>query len=254
MLDFVSATLVDFVRGNMRLLLKPIFAAALLAVIAAALACGEQGPPPTPTPTPIDPQALLDRTARAVSEVNSFHFVLSHPKGGTPMLDALLIHDGEGDIVKPDKLSVEFGGVFGNIYITASFIGIEGQSYMTNPFSGNWEIVPSEVNPIAFFSPEKGLSAIIAGVHNPTLISSDQDNYRVGGLLPPQALASFFGETIHSEDEADFVSVELTLDAESYLLVGVKLDGRITDGEPPGTVREIAVSGFDEPVEIEPPL
>ena len=125
---------------------------------------------------------------------------------------------------------------------------------MTNPFSGNWEIVPSEVNPISFFSPEKGPLRHNRGVHNPTLISSDQDNYRGGRVLPPQALASFFGETIHSEDEADFVSVELTLDAESDLLVGVKLDGRITDGEPPGTVREIAVSGFDEPVEIEPPL
>ena len=238
----------------MRAFLKSIFLAGLLMAAAAMLSCGEQGPPPTPTPTPIDPQALLERTARAVNAVESFHFVLAHPKGGTPMLDALLIHDGEGDVVKPDKLSVEFGGVFGNIYITADFIAVGGQSYMTNPFSGNWELVPSEVNPISFFSPEKGLAAIIAGVSNPTLIASDPDTYRVGGKLPPQALASFFGETIHSEDVNDFVDVELTLDAESYLLIGVVLDGRITEGEPYDTVREITVSGFDQPVEIEPPL
>ena len=238
----------------MRTILKSILAAALLPAAAAILSCGEQTPPPTPTPTPVDPAVLVSRAAQALGDLDSFHFALSHPEGGTPMLEALLIHDAEGDVVKPDRLAVEFGGVFGNIYITASFISIGEDNFMTNPFSGNWEVVPAEINPIAFFSPERGITNIVGSISKPMLIDSDESGWRVAGLLPPQALESIFGDTIISDDESDWVSVELTLDADSYLMRSVKMEGRITEREPPGTVREITLSGFNEPPEIEPPL
>ena len=238
----------------MRTILKSILAAALLPAAAAILSCGEQIPPPTPTPTPVDPAALVSRAAQGLGGLDSFHFALSHSEGGTPMLEALLIHDAEGDVVKPDRLAVEFGGVFGNIYITASFISIGEDNFMTNPFSGNWEVVPAEINPIAFFSPERGITNIVGSISKPMLIDSDESGWRVAGLLPPQALESIFGDTISSDDESDWVSVELTLDADSYLMRSVKMEGRITEREPPGTVREITLSGFNEPPEIEPPL
>ena len=234
--------------------LKTIFVAALLAAFGVILSCGEQGPPPTPTPTPVDPVALLRQASQAMGELDSFHFVLAHPEGGTPMLDVLLIKDAEGDVVKPDKLAVEFGGVFGgNIYIKASFISIGPDNFMTNPFSGAWESVPADINPIAFFSPERGITNIIDSIQRPELVDSDESGWRIDGLLPPQALEAIFGETINSEDESDWVSVELMLDASAYFLRSVRMEGRITPAEPPGTVREITLSGFNEPSEIEPP-
>lgn len=234
---------------------KAIFVAALLVVAGAISACGEQGPPPTPTPTPVDPAVLVRQASQALGELDSFHFVLAHPEGGTPMLDVLLIQDAEGDVVKPDRLAVEFGGVFGgNIYIKANFISIGPDNFMTNPFSGAWERVPAEINPIAFFSPERGITNIFGNISNPRLLESDGPGWRVAGEIPPQALGSIFGQTISSDDQSDWVSVELTLDAGTYLMRSVKMEGRITPGEPPGTVREITLSGFNEPPEIEPPL
>ena len=241
----------------MRPLLKTILTAALLAASGVILSCGEQGPPPTPTPTPVDPEALVREASRALGELDSFHFVLAHPEGGTPMLDVLLIQDAKGDVVKPDRLVVEFGGVFGgNNYIKASFISIGDDNFMTNPFSGAWERVPADINPISFFSPERGIANIVASIEKPELVDSDESGWRIAGLLPPQALEPILGKTIRSDDASasDWVSVELTLDAESYLLRSVRMEGRITEGEPPGTVREITLSGFNEPPEIEPPL
>ena len=241
----------------MRVFHKAILVAASIVVAVAISGCGEQGPPPTPTPTPVDPEALVRQASQALGELDSFHFVLAHPEGGTPMLDVLLIQDAEGDIVKPDRLAVEFGGVFGgNIYITASFISIGPDNFMTNPFSGAWERVPAEINPIAFFSPERGITNIIGSIQQPELVDSDESGWRIAGLLPPQALEPIFGETIKSDDASagDWVSVELTLDAGTYLMRSVRMEGRITPGEPPGTVREITLSGFNEPPEIEPPL
>ena len=114
--------------------------------------------------------------------------------------------------------------------------------------------MPAEINPIAFFSPERGIINIVGSISKPMLIDSDESGWRIAGLLPPQALESIFGDTISSDDESDWVSVELTLDAESYLMRSVKMEGRVTEREPPGTVREITLSGFNEPPEIEPPL
>ena len=241
----------------MRPLFKTIVVGALLAVAGAISGCGEQGPPPTPTPTPVDPAALVRQASQALGELDSFHFELAHPEGGTPMLDVLLIQDAEGDVVKPDRLAVEFGGVFGgNIYITASFISIGADNFMTNPFSGAWERVPADINPIAFFSPERGITNIIASIQKPEVVDSDESGWRIAGLLPPQALESIFGKTINSNDASasDWVSVELTLDAGTYLMRNVRMEGRVTEGEPPGTVREITLSGFNEPPEIKPPL
>ncbi len=241
----------------MRVLLKTILGAALLVVAVAISGCGEQGPPPTPTPTPVDPAALVRQASQALGELDSFHFVLAHPEGGTPMLDVLLIQDAEGDVVKPDRLAVEFGGVFGgNIYIKANFISIGPDNFMTNPFSGAWERVPAEINPIAFFSPERGIANIFGNISNPRLLESDGPGWHVAGKIPPQALGSIFGETISSGDAgaSDWVSVELTLDAGTYLVRKVRMEGRITPAEPPGTVREITLSGFNESPEIEPPL
>ena len=227
----------------------------MLVAAVAISGCGEQGPPPTPTPTPVDPVALVRQASQALGEVDSFHFVLAHPEGGTPMLDVLLIQDAKGDVVKPDRLVVEFGGVFGgNIYIKANFISIGPENFMTNPFSGAWERVPAEINPIAFFSPERGITNIVSNISGPMLLESDGSGWRVAGKIPPQTLGSIFGQTISSEGEDDWVSVELTLDAGTYLIRSVKMEGRITPGEPPGTVREITLSGFNEPPEIEPPL
>lgn len=242
----------------MRVLLKTIFVAVLLAVAGAISACGEQGPPPSPTPTPVDPKVLVRQASQALGELDSFHFVLEHPEGGTPMLDVLLIQDAEGDVVKPDRLAVEFGGVFGgNIYIKANFISIGPDNFMTNPFSGAWERVPAEINPIAFFSPERGITNITTSLQKLEILDSDDESgLRIAGLLPPQALSFIFGETMTSDDSSasDWVSVELTLDAETYLIRKVRIEGRITEAEPPGTVREITLSGFNNPPEIEPPL
>ena len=239
----------------MRVFLKTIIGAVLLVMAVAISGCGEQGPPPTPTPTPVDPAALVRQASQALGEIDSFHFVLAHPEGGTPMLDVLLIQDAKGDVVKPDRLVVEFGGVFGgNIYIKANFISIGPDNFMTNPFSGAWERVPAEINPIAFFSPERGITNIVSNISDPILLESNGSGWRVAGKIPPQVLGSIFGQTIRSDDEDDWVSVELTLDAATYLMLSVKMEGRITPGEPPGTVREITLSGFNEPPEIEPPL
>ena len=204
---------------------------------------------PTPSPTPINPQALLEQSGDVMEALDSFHFQLEHKSGGTPFLSGLLITDAEGDVVNPDKLSAEFGGAFGTVYVKSSLVTLGKDSYMTNPLSGKWESVPTEISPLGFFNPQRGISAIMSQVTRLSLISSDKDIYRLKGELPAEALASLFGVTV----KGGSISVELTIDADSLYLLEAVLDGRVTAGEPDGTVRVIFLSRFNETFTIEPP-
>ena len=211
-------------------------------------------PTVTPSPTPLNPRALLEKSGKIMESLESFHFLIEHRSGGTPLMPGLLITDAEGDVVKPDRLTAEFGGQFGTLYIQSSFIALGDVSYMTNPLTGQWETIPAEVSPLGFFSPRRGISAIMTQVSGVSIVSSDERSYRLAGKLPPQALSSLVGETISDTSAAAMVSVELTIDADEFHLLEAVLDGRVTASEPDGTVRVIALSQFNEPFDIEPPF
>ena len=67
-----------------------------------------------PTPTPINPVAALRRSGEVMKGLEAFHFRLHHEKGGLELLPGTLIREVEGDVVKPDGLSVSFSGSVGN--------------------------------------------------------------------------------------------------------------------------------------------
>ena len=83
-----------------------------------------------------------------------------------------------------------------------------------------------------------------------SLLFSDKEAYHLKGRLPTEALASLLGTTVKGAT----ISVELTIDAEGLYLLEALLDGRVTVGEPDGTVRVIILSRFNESFAIEPPL
>ncbi len=205
---------------------------------------------PTPSPTPINPQALLDQSGQAMETLDSFHFLLEHRSGGTPLLPGLLIESAGGDVVNPDQLSIDFSGAFGNVFVESSAVILGDASYMTNPLTGKWATVPTEESPLGFFDPQRGVSEIMSQVANASLISSDEAAYRIEGELPAEALVTILGTTVKGVS----ISVELTIDADSLYLLEAVLDGRVTEGEPDGTVRVITLSRFNVPIVIEPPL
>ena len=87
-------------------------------------------------------------------------------------------------------------------------------------------------------------------VREVTLISDSADEYRVTGLIPAEALAPLLGTTLSGVS----ASVELTIDRKSHHLREARFEGRVTSGEPDGTIRVITLSGFDKPLTIEPPV
>ena len=240
---------------------------AVMAVLTAAvlfgLACGRSDPPaptaapaprptPTPTPVPIDPSELLEGTGRAMGGLSSFHFRLDHEKGSTEIAAGLRVEYAEGDVANPDRISVEFSGVFGaGFAIRGRLVTVADTSYMTNPMSGKWEAVPVGVSPWGFFSPSRGIAAMTAQVEDPRLLheAGVGGAHRLAGSLPASALSLLLGKTLPDAS----VAVELDIDADTLYLTRAKIVGQASSLDEDDPVRIITLSAFDEPVSIEAP-
>lgn len=228
--------------------------------MAAAAACGSSpaveptpatAPVPTPTPTPVNVEALIQQSGEAMAALKTFRFFLSHPSGGTPLalLPGLAIQEAEGAVINPDGLEARFSGALGALYVESNLISVGDDSYLTNPLTGKWEAIPQEISPLAFFNPRDGIASMMSQVSEVTLTSESADEYRVAGRIPAEALAPLLGKTLSGVS----VSVELIIDRQSHHLREARFEGRVTSGEPDGTIRVITLSGFDEPLSIEPP-
>ena len=228
--------------------------ALLSTLLALAYSCGVASTAPTPaptaTPTPINPQAILDDCARAMSALESFRFHIEHDDGGgTPLAQGMTLTDASGGVESPDRLAVDFSGTAGSFAVKGSLIAVGDDVYMTNPLSGEWHAVSSELNPLQFFDPSGGIAGILAQVRDATLISHDAAVYRIGGTLPASALAPLFGET----EPQSGVDVTLTIDRADLYLMRARLEGRITPSEADGIARTITLSKFNVQVDISAP-
>ena len=224
----------------------------LLALL--AYGCADTSPPATPiptaTPTPINPQVVLDECGNAMSALASYRFHIEHDdNGGTPLAQGMTLTAASGSVAIPDRLAVDFSGTAGSFAVKGSLIAVGDDVYMTNPLSGEWHAASSALNPIEFFDPSQGIPDILAQVQDPTLISHDASEYRIGGTLHADALAPLFGET----ETQSSVDVTLTIDRTRLYLIRARLEGRITPAEADGLIRTITLSEFDEPADIAAP-
>ena len=214
-------------------------------------------PSPTPTPTPINPEALLALSGERMAALKTFAFLLSHEGGGTDLGGnlSLVIEEAEGAVTWPKDLKLDVVGQAGSVVIKLSLISTGDATYMTNPFTGQWQEMEADANPLGFFDPWSGIAAIMASVEQPAYrgvaaMQKGAQAHLLHGRLPAPALASLLGAAA-SEAVLD---VELWLEVETLYLLRVVVQGRLTTAEDAGIVRTIILSDFDKPVEIEPPF
>ena len=90
---------------------------------------------------------------------------------------------------------------------------------------------------------------MMGSVNGASLTSENEDEYRMSGVILSGALAPLLGMTITDSQ----VSVDLTIDRQTFRLLEARFEGRATAGEEDGTIRVIKLWDFDEPLVIEPP-
>lgn len=231
--------------------LRTAFLALALVAFAALLGCGgeeaAQAPQPAAEPTPIDLSDLLMRAGEATAAVDSFHFFLEHSEdASTPYTDLgpFELTEAEGDLIKPDKMSLTFDGVFsGSFAARSSVIAVGEESYITNPLTGEWESLTGLLSPTDLFDPQGVFVTMLTDVQDPVLVSQMDGEYRIDGVLEATALQPLLGNAA----QGGKVNVELTIDAGSLLLLKAVVKGQVTLTEEADVVRTVTLSRFNDP-------
>lgn len=207
---------------------------------------------PSPTPTPITIDAVLAESGQAMADLQSFHFQMAHEIGSTEFVPGLKADDVSGDVLSPDSLSAEMRGLFAGFGVRIRFIAIGNDNFMTNPLSGTWNRIDTEVTPIGFFNPQQGISSMMVKVQEASFSEPPTSNakvYRIQGFMPAEALSPLLGNTIAGSR----VTVALEIDRLTMRLLKATFDGKVTPTDQDDTLRVVTLSKFDEPVTIEPP-
>ncbi len=126
------------------------------------------GVPPSNT-KPSDPQAqaTVDKARARFDQVNTLHFALAIE--GDVYLDTTRtqkLRSADGDLVRPDKVSLTAKASIGPINAQLKFIQVGDNSYLTNILTGKWEKAPAgfAYDPRVVFDPDKGVAAIMGKV------------------------------------------------------------------------------------------
>ena len=226
-------------------------ALALLPIALTAACSGAAEPSPAPTPS-ITAAEVVERTRQATAELDSFRFSLYHESGHTALPGGIVLKSAEGAAVAPDKLSFTAKTTVGRAFVKIEAILTGGDTYMTNPVTGNWSRLPPGESPFGTFDPPRLVATILGQVERPSFAETPVSDagYTVSATVSAAAFASLVG---HVNPEYT-VDVLLRVDPASFHLMRVDATGRVADAEPEDVRRIIELSDFDAAITIEPPL
>lgn len=206
-----------------------------------------------PTLLSLSASEIIDKSGERTSKVNSFHFEITHVGGGTPLVKGLEMSEAIGDIVKPGKLKTSISAKMGVILVEVDVITVGKTTYMTNPLNREWELLSNEFSAISLFDPDTGIAAILKDMTDLTKLDDEKIDsiscYHIKGKVPCESLRPITLSSI----EGVKIDVEVWIDKKEFLLYQIRLEGKITDTEKPGIIREIRLSDFDQEVEIDIP-
>src|SRR5215211_4344811 len=205
-----------------------------------------------------DPATLARQAADQVEALKSFHFLLEHENGGTPIVLNLLMTRAEGDIVKPERLRADVEATatqLGNANVKVKVVNVGDKALISNPFNARqWITLPGENRLADIFDPGAGTTAALRAATNLKLAGEDTIGgvkvWRIEGDVDAQALSA----VATSVAEPGYtVKGTAWVGQDKPLVYRVRLDGPLGSKDPANIVRKIELSKFDENVNIELP-
>jgi lipoprotein LprG len=224
-------------------------------LFALLLACSGDDQPEqvNATATPQDPAMLLDAAAMAIESVSSFHFRLTHENGNTPLPLNLALETAEGDVQIPGRLAADIEAeAVGAIPVSVKAIAIEDEIWITNPFTRDWQVLPG--GSIGDFAdPETLVRSLVTAVEEPRIDGgSSIDGVRTVKLVGSMD-AGQLREALSIARAGNIVTVEAWIGAEDSLPRRIRIIGPLASIEDEDVARQIDLSRYNEPVEINPP-
>lgn len=223
----------------------------LLSLVFLLVACGGRTKPDT-TDT-VSATAILRQATEALERTQSFHFLLEHENGTTPIVFELMMERAEGDILKPDRMQADIIARLRGITARSRVVSIGDRAWITNPFTQMLQPLPGGTTIAQLFDPAVGVRRVVEGLQEPRVAGSERvdgvDAYIVEGRVDARELTAI----VPMAEPGQTVQVRAWIGKTDALPRRLRLEGPFTSNEPATILRKLSLSKFNEPVIIETP-
>jgi hypothetical protein len=224
----------------------------LLVTTSSVAACSDSTSEST-LPPEADP--VLEASAAAMGDVDYVRFHIE--RSGAPVyidpLDTLDFSSAEGQFAAPSSATAVVTLAVGSVNAKLGAIAIEGETWLSNPITGDWEAAPQgyDFDPATLFDPNLGWRPLLAeGLSDVEWIGTETvnsgDRYHIRAQADEDRVAVILAGLIEKQP----VALDLWIDpVTSYVReaeLSTVFEGQTSDWT-------IEFTEFGEPVEISPP-
>ena len=206
----------------------------------------------TATPT-LSAQDLLSAAQSTLQADSSFHFILNHENGTTPIADGIAMRRAEGDIVKPDRFMATVDGTIGGKQsVSVKAINVGSQVWI-NLFGDKYTPLPNGVGAATFLDPNNGVTKAITGAKNPQIVGPDTINSVAVTEISATVDAGDLTALASQAQAGKSVPGKIWIGNSDHQVYRIRLEGPLDDQEPANIARQIDLSKFNETLDIQPP-
>ena len=200
-----------------------------------------------------DAAEIIANAAEAFDETTSAHFELDIDGSiGIDEEGMLQLGAVSGEIERPANARADASVVFGGSTVSLEMIASDGEMFMRNLLTGDWERAPSDLqyDPARIFDADEGIASIIDELEDVELEGEDSaggvDAWRLTGRVDTSAVRTLAGDFFEGEQ----LDVDIWVARDDYRLLRVELHD--TDAAEPMSW-ELSLSNHGDDVEITPP-
>lgn len=209
---------------------------------------GQATPPPRP-----DPRTLLNEAADKLEQAKSFHFVLEHEKGSTPIVLMMQMTRAEGDVVRPDRLRAEVDAQYSGQKLKVRLVSIGDSAKITSPFNPNrFQDLPSGTRVSDIFDPAAGGSAALRNAKDPQITGDEtldgKKVWKVEGDVDAGTLTSLTALA----QPGNIVKGTAWITQDSREVYRIRLDGPLGMDDTRDVIRVLTITRYNENIEITP--
>jgi hypothetical protein len=207
-----------------------------------------------------DPEVtdVLKQASARLAEIESLHFKLDID--GETWIDdtrTIQLESAEGDLARPDKVSVEFKiSLFGAGTVSIKMVTVGEDSWTTDLITGNWGDAPPEFgyNPSVLYDNQDGLGPVMGKLDDAELVGTedidDREAWHINGTTGSDVIDPLTAGTM----TGDNVAIELWIATDTYDLLQVKVIEPENPDKDETATWVLNLSKFNEKVTIEPPI